>query len=228
MKCRKIRTLNKFLIERDLPRFSVVLFSLLFFAWISVLFRSFVGVTLASYEYLTGSIVPESIGTEIETQLVLAQSGAIPWSCLMLLVSSCLILNRTLFWKLMQVAASIVLAVNILQIMVNFTIHLINADNTSIHLFVARFIGLTIYVYVASIVVLVCRMKRVSKLEWKTLDITMLLFALFAFSGTVLQKITGPLELISALAVVAGTIAFAFKLARTTCELATIRNTPQT
>jgi len=187
-----------------------------------------VGVTLASYEYLTGSIVPESIGTEIETQLVLAQSGAIPWSCLMLLVSSCLILNRTLFWKLMQVAASIVLAVNILQIMVNFTIHLINADNTSIHLFVARFIGLTIYVYVASIVVLVCRMKRVSKLEWKTLDITMLLFALFAFSGTVLQKITGPLELISALAVVAGTIAFAFKLARTTCELATIRNTPQT
>ena len=111
----------------------------------------------------------------------------------------------------------------ITQISFNFVIHLINVENANPYLFVARFTGLTIYLYITGMTLIVARMSRTNALDWKTFDVIMLLLALFAFSGVVIQKVTGPLDLIGALAVVAGTLAFALKFCKMTSEYYALR-----
>lgn len=205
------------MVARDLPKFSP-LFKLFGIAALLTL------VLVNIFDFITGSIEfisnrdeTESLGDAIEIQLILAQGRFLPWACLFLLLK-CVVKSPNIVWRICWFAATVFLLVSIIQIALNFGIHLVQAGSTSILLFVARFAALTLYVYFSFLTLAVFRMKKISKKTWKVFDIGMLLLALFAFAGTVLQKAAGESEIISALAVISATIAFALKFSKMTCE----------
>lgn len=215
---REYKTLDTVLLSRGLPKYSLLFIVLFVSAWAGVAVRQLFDLNSSTETFLSGErlLSGSELTAAIERKLILSQL-ALPWYCLFPLVS-CLIRKPRWYWRIGVGVSVLILAFNIFQIGLNFGIHLVNGTNANTFHFLARFVGLTLYVYFAFLTGAVCRMKKISKRSWKVFEIIMLLLALFAFAGTVLQKATGDLEIVTASAVIAGTIAFALKFAKMTCE----------
>ena len=205
----EIAAVEKYLAKERLPSLSFF-FKLVLIYYVLYLFGSL---------YLDFSAILNMPEEDVFlTQLRVSQGRFIPGVFLFLIYFYCLQVKKTakqnLAVKLLSVHAFLIYLV----ICYVFVIKFFDNENRYDFLFIWSFAEITLYSYMAMITGIIISRREISRMFWKRFDILMMIFAFYAFSGTMFQKIFGQAEIVTATAILLGAIAFSMKFAKLTCE----------